>query len=120
MRMKDIHERIAYARKAAGLTQDAVADHFGIRRASVAQWEVKRTRPSIERINELARLLDTTPEWLIDGIGEPPAKRELQERVPEPIPADAEEEFLRRLRRADPKVRESILILLGFRSPRGE
>lgn len=70
----DIHERIARARHIAGLTQDQVADHFGIRRASVAQWEGKRSKPSVQKIIQLAALLNTTPDWLIDGRGEPPAK----------------------------------------------
>lgn len=104
----------------AGLTQDEVADHFGIKRASVAQWEGKRSKPSMEKIIDLARLLHTTPDWLIDENGEPPVKRDKdQDRLPsperEPITPELAEEYLDRLRKADPKVRESVLTLLGLR-----
>lgn len=65
-------ERIRYARETARLTQDDVAQHFGINRVSVAQWEMNRTRPALERIGELASLLNTTAEWLVDRKGYPP------------------------------------------------
>lgn len=72
----DIHERIAFARDVADLTQDQVAAHFGINRVSVAQWEGKRSKPSVGKLIELASLFHTTPEWLIDGVGDAPAKQE--------------------------------------------
>ncbi|WP_133676356.1 helix-turn-helix domain-containing protein [Aquamicrobium defluvii] len=112
----DIHDRIAHARRMAGLTQDEVADHFGIKRPSVAQWEGKRSKPSMNKIVELARLLNTTPEWIINESGDPPVKMEAQEADSASlIPPDLEREFLERLRSADPAVRDSVLTLLGLR-----
>lgn len=113
--MQDIHKRIAYAREMAGLTQNEVAAHFGIQRVSVAQWESGRTRPSIEKIGGLAALLNTTPDWLISGKGEPPKKVERKKEDRELFTPEIEREFLSRLRKADPNVRNSILLLLGLR-----
>lgn len=112
----DIHDRIAHARRMAGLTQDEVADHFGIKRPSVAQWEGKRSKPSMNKIIELAKLLNTTPEWIINESGAPPVKMEAKVvDTPTIIPPDLEREFLDRLRNADPAVRDSVLTLLGLR-----
>lgn len=117
----DIHERIAHARRMAGLTQDEVADHFKIRRASVAQWEGKRSKPSVSRIVELARLLNTTPEWILNGVGDPPLPSDKPVKPAEdPITPELAEEYLDRLRRADPVIRDSVLALLGIRPQREE
>lgn len=59
--------RIRKARKDAELTQEAVAKHFGIKRVSVTQWELGATRPATERIEELAKLLNVSADWLLGG-----------------------------------------------------
>lgn len=116
----DIHERIAHARQVAGLRQDDIAAHFGISRVSVAQWEGKRSKPAMGRIIELADLLNTTPDWLIHGRGEPPVKSDKPSAIHGAediaITPELEAEFLDRLRRADPAVREGILKILGIPS----
>ena len=65
-------ERIRYAREAAKLTQADVARHFEISRVSVTQWESNTTKPDLDRIGELASLLNTTVEWLLKKEGFPP------------------------------------------------
>ena len=65
-------ERIRYAREVARLTQDEIAQHFNIRRVSVTQWEMNNPRPALERIGELAALLNTSSEWLVERKGYPP------------------------------------------------
>ena len=62
--------RIRQARQLAGKTQRALADHFHIKGAAVAQWESGDTRPKTDRLAELARLLEVRIEWLISGAGE--------------------------------------------------
>lgn len=81
-------ERIRYAREAAGLTQAEVAKHFEIRRVSVTQWEANDTKPALGRLVELAALLNTTPEWLMERKGFPPLvapRQEVRLRQPELI-----------------------------------
>lgn len=71
--MDTIHARIRYARKAARLTQGEVAEALGISRVSVTQWEMEgKSRPESERIPALAKLLNTTTDWLLNGDGAPP------------------------------------------------
>ncbi|WP_081784773.1 helix-turn-helix domain-containing protein [Nitratireductor aquibiodomus] len=52
--METIGSRIKQARASRGLTQKQVADHFGIQRVSVTQWESDTTTPDVERIPALA------------------------------------------------------------------
>lgn len=70
--IQTLGERLRYAREAAGLTQDDVAKAFNIRRVSVTQWEADKTRPALQRLPELADLLSTKVEWLLDAKGLPP------------------------------------------------
>lgn len=92
MLMQTIGSRIKTARQARGLTQQQVADHFGIRRVSVTQWESDTTTPTVERLSELAMLLGVTPEWLLSQTGAGPAIVEESPRMkgmkPVIIPGD--------------------------------
>lgn len=70
--METIGSRIRAARKAAGLSQQQVAKHFGISRVSVTQWEGDITQPDIAKIEPLATLLNTTSTWLLKRDGSDP------------------------------------------------
>jgi transcriptional regulator with XRE-family HTH domain len=61
--------RIAQARKEAGLSQQAVANRFGISRAAVAQWENGDTFPGSAKLEGLAEVLRVSLEWLATGRG---------------------------------------------------
>lgn len=67
----ELHERIRSARRAKGLTQKAIADHFSIRPVSVTQWESGKSAPEIEKLPRLAKLLDVPLPWLMDEDGSP-------------------------------------------------
>lgn len=64
--------RIAKARKDLGLTQDFVAQEVGVRRAQVSLWETGDAVPGGANLTKLSRLLQRTPEWIMDG-GDLPA-----------------------------------------------
>lgn len=66
-------KRIAMARKEAGLSQQAVADRFGISRAAVAQWENGDTYPGTAKLEGLADVLRVRLEWLATGRGLQPS-----------------------------------------------
>lgn len=70
--MENLGSRIRAARRAAGLTQQQVADHFDIKRVNVTQWEGDTTKPDGYRIPELAKILGVSVEWLRDGAGNGP------------------------------------------------
>lgn len=60
-------KRIRERRLNLSLTQQQVADAFGINKASVAEWESGRTHPSSERLAKLAEVLQTTVDFLLSG-----------------------------------------------------
>lgn len=62
------HEALRFARKRAELTQDQVADKFGISRAAVAQWEsLGGTMPDPAKLPVLAGLYKTSIDELLRG-----------------------------------------------------
>lgn len=67
MKISDI---IKTRRKSLGLTQQQVADYFGIRSVSVSEWERGLGKPDQDKLPGLARLLDTTVDHLLTGRGE--------------------------------------------------
>lgn len=69
--METIGSRIRSARNAAQpkVTQQALADGLGINRVSVAQWESDQTKPSLDRLPEIATLLRVSANWLMTGEG---------------------------------------------------
>ena len=65
--MEHIGDRIRRLRNARGLSQAALAEQLGIKPASVADWELGDTRPSIARLPRLAAVLGTTVPVLLEG-----------------------------------------------------
>lgn len=55
--MDTLASLIKKAREAAGLTQQQVADAFGINRVNVSTWEKGDTRPAVDRLPALEELL---------------------------------------------------------------
>ena len=64
-----IHGRIRLARRAAKLTQEQLAERFGISTQAVQQWETGRSAPERDRLPELAQALGVSLLWLAFGIG---------------------------------------------------
>lgn len=59
--------RLKDARKAAGLTQAAVAERLSVTRPAVTQWERDATVPELENLRRLAELYSTS---VTDLLGE--------------------------------------------------
>jgi phage repressor protein C with HTH and peptisase S24 domain len=59
-------DRIAAARKHAGLTQGALARVLKVGQSTVAQWETGKNEPPLERIRDVARACGTALSALID------------------------------------------------------
>lgn len=71
--MDTLGKRIKFARNACGLKQHEVSNHFGIARVNISQWESDTTKPDVDRMSDLASILNTTTDWLLTGLGDPPA-----------------------------------------------
>ena len=58
-------ERIAEKRKAQGLTQAELAEKMMVTRQTVSRWEAGTALPDIERVAELAAVLDVSCDYLL-------------------------------------------------------
>jgi len=83
----ELNERLKRARNAVGLTQKAVAEHFGIQRVSVTQWELGETRPDPEKFGALADLYGVSLDWLLEERGDGPVDGAKRPARPAPPPA---------------------------------
>lgn len=74
-------DRLAAAREAAGLTQDACAEKLGVKKSVIAGWEDDLKEPRANRLQMLAGLLSVSITWLLTGEGEGPDAPDLNEPV---------------------------------------
>lgn len=62
-------QRLAERRRAAGLSQQELADRFGTSASAIGKYERGRMKPSIEAAARLAALLETSVAYLLGEIG---------------------------------------------------
>lgn len=68
-----LRERYNQIKNLEHLTQEKIAEHCGVEQVTVSRWMRGRNRPdSLERYEQLAEILQTTPEWLMFGIQKTP------------------------------------------------
>lgn len=67
--MTTVGQRVKQARKAAGLSQQALADKIGLRQATIAELE-KGDSKSSKFLVEIALACDVSPRWLAKDEGE--------------------------------------------------
>ena len=67
----NIGERIKEVRKLKGYTQQAFADVLGLKRNTIATYEIGNTTPSDRTITDICEKFGVDRTWLVDGIGEP-------------------------------------------------
>lgn len=60
--------RLQALRRRAGLTQEAAAGKLYVERSTVAKWERGSSKPSLDRLQPLARLYKVTTDQVIDAI----------------------------------------------------
>lgn len=65
-----MNERIKELRKALGLTQQDFADRLGVKRNTIAQYEIGRNPPIDAVITSICREFNVSEAWLRDGTGE--------------------------------------------------
>ncbi len=70
--MDTLGSRIRHARKAKGLKQADIAQHFGIARTNLSAWENDDHGPELAKLEPLARLLGVEVGWLMSGDGPGP------------------------------------------------
>lgn len=63
-------DRLAGAREAAGLSQEALATQLGVRLETLQAWEDDVAEPRANRLQMLSGMLNVTLMWLLTGTGE--------------------------------------------------
>ena len=63
----DFGKRLAAARRAKGLSQEALAKLLGTTRVNIGYYERKATNPTLEFIHRCADVLEVSPAELIGG-----------------------------------------------------
>lgn len=61
----DLGQRLAQARRAQGLSQEAAAEALGISRQTISKWENGETLPDIQQARALATLYGVTLDELV-------------------------------------------------------
>lgn len=65
-------DRIAGAREQAGLSQEALAKHLGIKLTTLRGWEDDLSEPRANRLQMLSGVLNVSLRWLLNGEGDGP------------------------------------------------
>lgn len=79
-------ERIAYYRKQAGYSQEALAERLGVSRQAISKWETGEATPDAERIVALAAALGISTDTLLLGREETDTAPYEAETVRQPAP----------------------------------
>lgn len=67
MNVEKIGEQISVLRKAKGLTQGELGERLGVSFQAVSKWERGETLPDIALLPDLARILETTVDFILSG-----------------------------------------------------
>lgn len=59
-------EKIRYARKHRGLSQEQLSEKLCVSRLAIAKWETGKGMPDVENLKLLARLLGVSVDSLLD------------------------------------------------------
>lgn len=78
--MMELSERIALARKQAGMTQEQLGERLGVSRQAVSKWESGQTNPDLAYVAEMCRLFGVSSDWLL--LGEEVARENAPNRCP--------------------------------------
>ncbi len=65
-----VGERIKYVRKAINKTQQSFADAIGLKRNTIANYEIGNVEPSDRTISDICREFGVSEEWLRTGTGD--------------------------------------------------
>lgn len=65
-----MNERLKKLRKTLDLTQQEFADRLGVKRNTIAQYEIGRNEPIDAVIVSICREFNVSRKWLCDGVGE--------------------------------------------------
>lgn len=68
--MKTLGERLNYARRSNGYTQNSLAESIGVSRGVIFNLEKNKTVPQTIVVNAICQTLNINSDWLLNGAGE--------------------------------------------------
>ena len=68
--MDTLGERLNYARRKSGYTQNSLAESIGVSRGVIFNLEKNKTIPQTIVVNAICRTLNVNSDWLLSGEGE--------------------------------------------------
>lgn len=77
--MDTLGERLQYARKKNGFTQESLSESIGVSRGVIFNLEKGKAKPQMIVINAICHILKINKEWLLNGTGEMDDKSELSQ-----------------------------------------
>jgi transcriptional regulator with XRE-family HTH domain len=87
MKTAELGKRVRQLRKARDWTQIELAQKVGVDRSTIFRTEKGTVRPEHDTLQKLVLALDTTMEYLIDGLGLPPqASHRQSDETSMPVP----------------------------------
>lgn len=95
-----MNERLKKLRKTLDMTQQEFSDKLGVKRNTVAQWEIGRNDPSDAIILSICREFNVNEEWLRTGKGEMFIQLSRNEEIAEfvgQLMSDEDDSFKKRL-----------------------
>lgn len=106
-----MNERIKQLRKTLGFTQQEFAERIGVKRNTIAQYEIGRNEPIDSVVNLICKEYSVNPDWLRNGSGEmfiDPATFSLDEYAQANKLNKTEISIIRGFMELDPKTRQAI------------
>lgn len=67
MHMQRMGERIGILRQEKGMTQSVLAERLGITPQAISKWERGLSFPDLSRLEELAKMLEVSVDYLLTG-----------------------------------------------------
>ena len=87
--MQNFGEQLTAARKAKGMTQEALAQAAAVTRQTISSWERGRTLPDVDSVRRLSSILGVEFMQLDEGQNAVPAVEAMPEVAGETAPAAA-------------------------------
>ena len=81
-------QQLTNLRKQKGLSQQQLADKLYMTRQAVSKWETGESSPDLNRMQEIADILDVSVQVLLFGTQFEPGKTSLRDKVSEYMQQD--------------------------------
>ena len=107
--MTTFADRFSAARKAAGFTQEYLANLCGLTKGAISQYELGHNSVAGENVFKLADAMNVSARWLMTGMGSTTSLTD------DPVPAGKVERIARHLAGLPDERLEALGVVLGIK-----